>query len=233
MASIDMTDLAAIVFDISGTLLDSSAGTAAEYRRVLNGVVGDDTIAQITARVGDELDRRMGRISRGEEPFALEADLSRAIVSTVLAERHLRVDEDQFFQLVNVAERFDAFPGVPPQLDRISHHVPVIGLTNNTLGQVMKASARNRIRWHALLGAQLALTYKPAPAAYGLVPDILQVDPRRALFVAAHPWDLEGAARVGFRTAYLARPLAGNPGETHPFDLTVTSLDQIADLLAY
>lgn len=108
-------------------------------------------------------------------------------------------------------------PDAPQQLDRLAQQTAVIGLTNSTLNQVGKASARAGLRWHALLVAQHAPTFKPAPEAYALVPRMLRNEPSTAIFVAAHPWDLRGAAEAGFRTIYLSRPYTDTPKNSDRF----------------
>jgi 2-haloacid dehalogenase len=52
------------------------------------------------------------------------------------------------------------------------------------------------------------------------------------LLVAAHPWDIDGAARGGMATAWVNR--AGGPYPTYftESDYTVSGIDQLADQLA-
>jgi 2-haloacid dehalogenase len=47
--------------------------------------------------------------------------------------------------------------------------------------------------------------------------------------VAAHPWDLRGAAAIGYRTALVRRPGVDDDGAE--FDLVVTDLAELADVL--
>lgn len=49
--------------------------------------------------------------------------------------------------------------------------------------------------------------------------------------VAAHAWDLRGAAAAGMRTAYVERPNGDPPSAEDSFDFTATSLAELADLL--
>ena len=63
---------------------------------------------------------------------------------------------------------------------------------------------------------------------YRLALDRLALDPRRTLMVAAHPWDLRGAAAHGLRTAYIQRAGEGAPTPSDTFDLTVPGLNALA-----
>ncbi|MGO1538851.1 MAG: HAD-IA family hydrolase [Leucobacter sp.] len=222
--------LSAIVFDIGGTLLNSADGTRAEFQRVLRSATDEDTISRIADEVTAQMNQRMGRMSRGEEPFSLETDLLRHALPQVLQQHRVSATPAQIDQLVTVGERFDAFPEAPRQLAQLVEHTMVVGLTNSALDQVSKASARTGLQWHALLGSQFAHTYKPDPKAYALVADLLHIDPAEALFVAAHPWDLRGAAKAGFRTVYLPRPHTDDLDEADHFDLMLDSLDELAAL---
>lgn len=55
------------------------------------------------------------------------------------------------------------------------------------------------VRVDQLDGADAVRAYKPHPSVYGLT-----VAPERAWFVAAHWWDVTGAARAGFSTAWVS-----------------------------
>jgi 2-haloacid dehalogenase len=61
--------------------------------------------------------------------------------------------------------------------------------------------------------AELARHYKPDPKPSTA---LLGLPPSAVLMVAAHPSDLQAAARVGFQTAYVPRPLEHGPGRAAP-----------------
>lgn len=71
--------------------------------------------------------------------------------------------------------------------------------------------------------------WKPAPEAYRYAMDHLATD--ELTMIAAHQWDLHGAARVGYMTAWLNRTgMQPNPIYPAP-DLTAASLIDIAQTL--
>ncbi len=59
--------------------------------------------------------------------------------------------------------------------------------------------------------------YKPHPKTYQYVLDELNFDPQETMLIAAHGWDIAGAASAGLQTAFIARegqalyPLAKKP----------------------
>jgi 2-haloacid dehalogenase len=66
----------------------------------------------------------------------------------------------------------------------------------------------------AILTAELAKSYKPAPAVYQLAVDYLGYRPDEILMVACHKYDLRAANTFGMRTAFVARPLEFGPEAT-------------------
>jgi 2-haloacid dehalogenase len=89
----------------------------------------------------------------------------------------------------------------------------------------------------AVLTAELAKSYKPAPAVYQLAVDYLGFKPDEILMVACHKYDLKGARAAGLRTAFVQRPLEFGPAvkaDTAPepwFDLYVDTFTALAQAL--
>ncbi len=107
----------------------------------------------------------------------------------------------------------------------------------------MSVATQTALRAHAdlpfdhLLSAETVKTYKPSPAVYQMAASRLGVSPSEILMVAAHNFDLGGAKKQGFRTAFVARPgelgPGGSPGN-HPdpsFDFNASSLIDLAEQL--
>lgn len=62
-----------------------------------------------------------------------------------------------------------------------------------------------------MLTAELAHSYKPAPAVYQLAVDYLGYRPDEILMVACHKYDLKAARAFGMHTAFVARGLEFDP----------------------
>ncbi|GAA1899258.1 HAD-IA family hydrolase [Williamsia serinedens] len=69
--------------------------------------------------------------------------------------------------------------------------------------------------------------WKPAPASYRHGLQVAGVDAPEALMVAVHPWDLEGARRVGLQTAWINRDGADYPDAFASPDHTVASFTDL------
>jgi 2-haloacid dehalogenase len=69
--------------------------------------------------------------------------------------------------------------------------------------------------------------WKPAPQAYRSVVERQGVEPSAAAMVAAHPWDLFGAASVGLVTAWVDRDGAAYPAAFGRPDVSATRFDDL------
>ena len=66
--------------------------------------------------------------------------------------------------------------------------------------------------------------------------EALDLPPAECMMVAAHTNDLLAAAKLGLRTAHIARPNERGPGKgeaapAEPMDIAASSLDDLADKL--
>ncbi len=103
----------------------------------------------------------------------------------------------------------------------------VVGLSNASRRALTGLSVTADFRWHQLLSAEDARTYKPDPAMYELAMSSVPETALPPFMVAAHAWDLRAAKAVGMRTAYVPRPNADGPRAGERFDLHATSLEDL------
>ena len=112
------------------------------------------------------------------------------------------------------------FPDVTPALDalrRAGHQLAVLTNSARENAERHLAGAGLRDRFEQVVSADAARAYKPDSRVY----DLLESD----WHVAAHWWDILGAAAVGRRTVYVARrePLPS----TVEADIVVERLDEL------
>jgi 2-haloacid dehalogenase len=122
-----------------------------------------------------------------------------------------------------------------PALDQLARTRPLVALTNAGLAQAFAISAASGVRWTFLASGEVIGAYKPDIRAYEFAIERLGIEASRALFVAAHPWDLTAAARHGVRTAYLDRadsPQTDLDAYRANFDIVVPDLTALASLLS-
>lgn len=82
-----------------------------------------------------------------------------------------------------------------------------------------------------LLSVEEAGVWKPAAGAYRFVAERCGVDVGDLVMVAVHPWDLDGAARTGLRTAWVDRDGRPYPSYATAPTWTVSSIEELADVL--
>ncbi len=94
------------------------------------------------------------------------------------------------------------------------------------------AGAGIRDRVERCLSVDDGGVWKPDRRAYAYAGEICGVEPARMLMVAVHPWDIDGAARAGLRTAWISRGGGPYPEHFRAPDATVTALGELPARLA-
>jgi 2-haloacid dehalogenase len=85
-----------------------------------------------------------------------------------------------------------------------------------------------RDQFEALLSVEDAGAWKPARAAYHHAAARLRISPAQATLVAVHPWDVDGAARAGLRTAWVNRDGDAYPAHLISPERTVSTVGELA-----
>jgi 2-haloacid dehalogenase len=199
----------ALFFDIFGTCVDWRAGVAREgaalgRRLGMEGVDWGVVADAWRARYQPQLEM----VRSGRRPWTTLDVLHREALDDVLAELGLEAaltaaDRDA---LTLAWHRLDPWPDVVEGLARLKRRAIVAPVSNAHIALLVTMARRAGLVWDALLGAELARAYKPQPEVYLRSAAALGLAPRDVMMVAAHPDDLEGAARCGLRTAFVPRP---------------------------
>lgn len=74
--------------------------------------------------------------------------------------------------------------------------------------------------------------WKPAPAAYRYAVEQAGVSPGRAMLIAVHPWDIDGAQRAGLAGAWLRRGVSAYPDVMLPPAYAAEDLRDLAAALS-
>jgi len=201
-------EVRALVFDVFGTLVDWRSGVAAAFNA--GGVPGDpEALADgWRARYAPIL----GEVLGGSRPWARLDELHDATLDDLLAEHGLDIEPATRSELVAAWHRLDPWPDVRPGLEALRRDRVVATLSNAHVAMLVDLARHGDLRFDALLSAELARTYKPAPEAYLTAARLLGLEPAEVMLVAAHPLDLAGARHAGLRSAFVDRPLEYGPG---------------------
>jgi 2-haloacid dehalogenase len=147
------------------------------------------------------------------------------------------VGEAEIDELNRAWHRLDPWPDVVAGLGRLKRKFILATLSNGNVALMVNMAKRAGLPWDVILGAEVVRHYKPQPEAYLRTAAFLSLDPGQCIMVAAHPGDLEVAARCGFATAYVPRPLEHGPDQssTRPtgqhYDLVATDFLDLANQL--
>jgi 2-haloacid dehalogenase len=221
-------DIDLVVFDILGTLVDEPGGLHTSIRELVptsSSEQVDDLVDLWLSHVADQ----QAMMLDGRRPYAKSDIVDREAAKLVATESGV-TDAAAIDRLATAERRLDPWPDTIEGLDRLAQHFPLVGLSNASRATLTRLSAHAGLRWHYLLSAEDARSYKPAPDVYRLAVDLAGGGtPERVLMVAAHAWDLRGAQALGMRTAYVHRPVGDPPLATDQFDHRATSL---ADLVS-
>lgn len=188
-----------LIFDVNETLLDVSA-----LDELVGRVLGGDGPAARRAWF-DRMIRSALTLTAAQayEPFGA---LAGAALRDLAAERGRRASDDDVRRLAAQIQSLPAHPDVAPALARLreaGHRV--VTLTNSVLdvahAQIDNSGLREYV--DAVYSADEVRRLKPAPEPYRMVLD--REHAVHGVLVAAHDWDVVGAAAAGLDTAFLAR----------------------------
>lgn len=192
--------LPVLVFDLNGTLLDTEA-LARPIRRIFGRKLSVD------AWFTKVLQHSMAISLAGEyRPFG---EIAMTVLEMSAAGLGVRLRKADTERVKNGMKRLPAFPDVKKALGRLQ----AAGYRLAVLTNSARESLKEQLHYSGLekyfeeaFSVDIVRRYKPAPDPYRAAAHLLGVDPHQVLMVAAHPWDLLGAMRVGCQTALLLRP---------------------------
>jgi 2-haloacid dehalogenase len=229
-----MTSAAALFFDVFGTLVDFRASVAREAELILKPFgIELDWLAFADAW-RDEYQPAMEEVRTGRIAFCKLDLLHRRSLDRILPRFGISgVAEDAARNLNLAWHRLDAWPDVPRGLARLKTRFMLAPVSNGNISLMVDLARRNNFPWDAILGAETAGDYKPRPRVYLSACEAFDLAPGACMMVAAHTNDLIAAAKLGLRTAHIARPneRGAGRGETQPkapVDVAAESLEDLA-----
>lgn len=234
----ELTAVRALTFDVFGTVVDWRGSIIREGRRLSRATGRRVDWAAFADAWRAGYAPAMDRVRRGDLPWRPLDALHRMILDQLLDDFGLRgLSEADTDHLNRVWHRLRPWPDAVAGLRRLRRRYIVATLSNGNVALLTQMAKHAGLPWDCILSAELARHYKPDPEVYQTAADLLGLPPAAVMMVAAHPSDLQAARAVGFRTAYVPRPLEFGPGrapEAPPdqtFDVVATDfLDLAAQL---
>ena len=230
-----LSGIKALTFDTGGTVLDWHTG----FREAFAAAGARHGITRDWSALTNELRRRsmetMLDLGRDGPPAFNFDEAHRFCLDTLLADDGLDIFDDTDRRAIawDAPHSFTAWPDVHPGLTALRNRYIVASFTLLSYRLVIDSSRLNGLIWDAVLSCEGFGVYKLLPESYARAATLLQLDPPECLMVACHPFDLDAARNVGFRTALIRRPeewgetgseVAGEGG----YDLEVDSFTDLA-----
>ena len=204
----DLAGIKALAFDTGGTVLDWHTG----FRDALRTVGLKHGISRDWSTLANELRRRsleaMVDLGKDGPPNYNFDDAHRFSLDALLVAEGLEVFDaaDRKAIAWDAPHSFKAWPDVQRGLKKLRKRYPVVSFTLLSYRLVIDSSRANELVWDAILSCEGLGVYKLLPEAYRSAARMLQLEPEECLMVACHPFDLDAARAVGFRTALVQRP---------------------------
>jgi 2-haloacid dehalogenase len=204
----------ALLFDVQGTATDFHSTVCDEARRVSAGrhpnADWPDVVRRWRAGYFAALDS-----TPSHGAWVSVHSVYRRALDAVLDECGITGFSDAEREELTLAwQRLRPWPDVVPGLTRLRRAFTLATLSNADVSAVVNISKRANLPWDAIFTAEMAGAFKPDPAVYRMAATYVGLDPADIMMVASHKYDIRAAGRLGFRTAFVARPLEFGPGAT-------------------
>jgi 2-haloacid dehalogenase len=233
-------DIKALLFDVFGTVVDWRTGVARDVGAYF-GPLGVDVDAFAFADAWRaKYQPAMEKVRDGARGYVDLDVLHMENLKLTLEELGLAevVDERGRAQLNKAWEGLPPWPDSVPGLTALKSDRPIATCSNGSIAMMLGLARFGGLSWDALLGAEIAKSYKPKPKVYLGSAAAMGFAPEEVMMVAAHNDDLIAAQDAGLRTAFVPRTTEHGPFQTTdleptgPWDIVAQDLLDLARKLA-
>ncbi|HET6499866.1 MAG TPA: haloacid dehalogenase type II [Amycolatopsis sp.] len=235
----DPASIRVVACDIFGTTVDWYTGVARQASQIFAELGVDLDGGLFASEWRDRYIPSMNRVREHTRDWAYLDTLHRESLDDLLRQHGIAeaVDENARARLVRTWHRLPAWEDSVAGLVRLRSRYLVTTLSNGGFALLTTLVKAADLPFDCVLSAELARTYKPDARVYHTAAELLDVEPHEILMVAAHKWDLDGAAAAGLRTAFVERAREKGPDRTADraaevtSDLSVTGFPDLATAL--
>ena len=225
---VDLDAFDVLTFDCYGTLIDWETGLLAGLREALPGAgdVADDALLETYAAHEARAER---------PPYRSYREVLATGVRGVAADLGLEVGDEAVARFSECVRDWPAFPDSADALDRLHERYRLGVITNCDTDLFAASNERLGATFDWVVTAEMARSYKPAPAGFELAFETIDVPRKRILHVAQSLFhDHVPAKQLGLSSVWIDRrhdrPGSGAtpPAEATP-DATYPSMRAFAD----
>ena len=236
--TLDAASIKALTFDVFGTVVDWRGSVIHEGRQLGKAKSVKLNWPRFADAWRDGYAPAMDQVRRGELPWTPIDALHRMVLERLLGEFGVsglsEAEKDHFSRAWH---RLKPWPDAVRGLKRLRKKFTLATLSNGDIALLTNLAKHAGLPWDCILSAELARHYKPDREVYLTAANLLGLQPGEIMMVAAHKYDLLAAKNLGFRTAWVQRPLefgkkqAFDATPDAEFDITATDFNDLAERL--
>ena len=216
------------VFDAYGTLFDVAGAARAV-------ALSDTRVAPFWPALAEDWRRKQLEYSWLRSIMGAHADFMAVTTDALDWALDARGLQDTALRaaLLNAFCHLPCYPEVPAALSALAARGKRLAILSNGTPAMLDeavASAGLSGRFDSVISVEAAGIFKPAAAVYALVQQVTGVPPQKVAFVSANGWDVAGAARFGFTTAWVNRASAPIDRLPHGPARIISDLSQLESL---
>ena len=213
------------VFDVNETLLDLAAMDP-HFQRIF----GDPGVR--VTWFGQMISSALVATVTGTyHPFG---DHAMAALAMTAEQAGVSLTDDDKQAVATQLRQLPAHPEVAGALGRLGDAGLRLAALTNSTEEVARAQLTHAgliDRFELVLSADTVRRLKPAPEPYRMAAERLGVAVDQVRLIAAHPWDVAGAAGAGCATAFVARPGKVPNPLAEPPGVVGADLAEVADAI--
>ena len=214
-----------IAFDVNETLLDLAALDPLFERYFGASVVRKEWFSRVL---------QLAFVTTITGKYSDFSAIGKAALHAIEEIHHRPLSPPQRQQILDGMVKLPAHSDASDSLGRLQQAgANMVALTNSTAekAEFQLTNAGLRPYFLQVLSADSVRRLKPAPEPYQMAARELGITTNSLTLVAAHAWDIAGAAAAGCETAYLARPGQVLDALTPKPNLVASDLRDLADQL--
>ncbi len=234
----NISGVRALTFDVFGTVVDWRSSIIRECSLLgrSKGVNADWEKFADSWRGGYA--PAMNMVRTGELPWTSIDSLHRIVLERLLDEYGIKgLSESEKAELNRAWHRLEPWPDSIEGIERIRKRFIAATLSNGNVSLLVDMAKHAGITWDCVLSSELSGHYKPDREVYLTAAGLLGLEPGSMMMVAAHTDDLLAAQALGFKTAFVSRPLEFGPSDRAeetdgmPFDIIAQDFLDLAGKL--
>jgi 2-haloacid dehalogenase len=208
-------EVKALTFDVFGTVVDWRSSIIGEGKRIARKKRIQVDWASFADAWRAGYRPAMDRVRRGALSWTNIDALHRSILDELIPRFALHaLTEAERDHLNRAWHRLTPWQDSVAGLKRLKQKYVIATLSNGNLALLVNMAKHAGLPWDCVLSAELFAHYKPDPETYQGAARLLGLNVDEVMMVAAHKNDLDAAAAVGLRTAFVPRPKEhGDAGE--------------------